>query len=176
MRVDRWFRPEGSLQIGEPLVSIQVVLTNASPGAPQDGATGQSHPGRDQIGKRLSLPASPAWYRHQHRLLPQGAAINQKPNQSLQLGGVGSQALSDDNLPKLSRVEGQGLPGQRVCSCQKVRWNPQASATALAGTTPRSRINVLPTERATGFDEEAAGSLENAFQKGCNAAPDQNSP
>jgi hypothetical protein len=61
-----------------------------------------SHPGCDQFRKGLPLATSPAWYRHQHRISSQAAAIGQKLNQSLQLSCVRNQALSDDQLAELT--------------------------------------------------------------------------
>lgn len=100
--VSSGFGAEGPLQIGEPLVAVQAVLTNASPGALQHGTTLHSHPGCDQFRKGLPLATSPAWYRHQHCIPSQGAAIGQKLNQSLQLSYIRNQALSDDKLAELS--------------------------------------------------------------------------
>ena len=109
---------EGSPKIGEPLLAIQVVLTNASPGPPQDRSMLHPQTGCNQVSKRPSLSATPAWYRHQHRILLDSAAISQKLNQAFQPRRFGGLALPDDKCSDCSGIVGEGLPGQRLLPFQ----------------------------------------------------------
>ena len=90
------------MKIGQPLLAIEVVLANASPGAPQDRSDLHPHAGRDQVGKGPLLSATPAWYWYEHRILLESAASGQKLNQAFQPRRFRSQALPDDKRSEFS--------------------------------------------------------------------------